>query len=251
MQHLPRITVITPSFNQVRFLERTIVSVLDQGYDGLQYIVADGGSCDGSVDVIRRYEGELTPLLSAGDSGPADAIARAMQQATGDLVAILPADDLYLPLALHRVAMRFMGADEPDWMIAGVQPIDANDRVIDRPAPPQVATLSQCLRCGIDATPASATFYRRQALDYVGPIERALRHAHLFEINCRLMAAGLTPTRFDQTIAQRRIHATSMSARDPLGRRHEESRVVWRHIHDRRPLTPRIRVRDAIRPAAA
>ena len=97
-QNLPRITVITPSLNQAEFLERAICSVLDQGYENLEYIVMDGGSCDNSAEIIRLYEEDLTFWQSAPDEGPADAINQAIRRATGDIIAVLNADD---PLTLR------------------------------------------------------------------------------------------------------------------------------------------------------
>ncbi|MDH3585433.1 MAG: glycosyltransferase, partial [Phycisphaerae bacterium] len=74
---LPRITIITPSFNQVRFIERTICSVLDQNYDNLEYIIVDGGSCDGTLDIIQRYDDDLAWWVSTYDAGQANALNKA------------------------------------------------------------------------------------------------------------------------------------------------------------------------------
>jgi glycosyltransferase involved in cell wall biosynthesis len=100
----PRISIITPSFNQLEFIEETIRSVLLQAYPNLEYLIIDGGSSDGSVDIIRKYEHHLSYWISEPDRGQAHAINKALARATGSIIAYLNSDDLYLPGALHRVA---------------------------------------------------------------------------------------------------------------------------------------------------
>jgi len=101
---LPKITVVTPSYNQAAFLETTIQSVLGQFYPNLEYIVMDGGSTDGSVEVIKRYESQITYWQSQRDKGQADAINQGFARATGDILCWLNSDDIHLPGALQRIA---------------------------------------------------------------------------------------------------------------------------------------------------
>ena len=104
----PRITVVTPSYNQGMFLEATIQSILLQGYPNLEYIIIDGGSQDDSVQVIKKYERGIAYWHSRTDCGQADAINQGMRLATGDILCWLNADDLYLPGTLLQVAKQFM-----------------------------------------------------------------------------------------------------------------------------------------------
>ena len=103
---LPSISVVTPSYNQAAFLEETIRSVLLQGYPNLEYLVMDGGSSDGSVEIIKKYEKYLAYWTSQKDAGPSDAIRKGFEKATGSILAYLNSDDLYLPGTLHHLVNR-------------------------------------------------------------------------------------------------------------------------------------------------
>src|ERR1044071_6876404 len=92
-----KLSIITPSFNQGRFLEETILSVLNQGYEPLEYIVIDGGSTDESVSIIRRYEDKIDYWVSEKDRGQVHAINKGLERATGDILAFINSDDVYFP----------------------------------------------------------------------------------------------------------------------------------------------------------
>jgi GT2 family glycosyltransferase len=112
----PTITIVTPSLNQVEFIEDAIRSVLDQGYPSLEYVVVDGGSDDGSEDIIRRYEDRLHGWVSEPDEGQYHAIERGFSLGTGEIMGWLNADDRYFPWALRTVASIFESEPEVQWL---------------------------------------------------------------------------------------------------------------------------------------
>lgn len=115
-QEPPMISIVTPSFNQGQFLERTILSVINQNYPNLEYIVIDGGSTDNSVEIIKKYEHSINYWCSEPDNGHYDAVNKGFSKATGDILAWINSDDMYCPWALKTVGSVFSALPEVHWL---------------------------------------------------------------------------------------------------------------------------------------
>jgi glycosyltransferase involved in cell wall biosynthesis len=126
----PRITIITPSYNQAEFLERTILSILNQSYPNLEYIIIDGGSTDESIEIIKKYEKYLSYWVSERDKGQAEAINKGFKMATGDLVAWQNSDDTYLSGALEKVVKAYTEHPEHDIFFGNIHLINSSDDII-------------------------------------------------------------------------------------------------------------------------
>lgn len=156
---LPIISIVTPSFNQAQFLERTILSVLNQNYSNLEYIIIDGGSTDGSIDIIRKYEKYLSYWISEKDNGQADAINKGFQIASGDIFGWLNSDDLYLPETFYHVASSFKYHPTIDVIYGNTYWIDQWDCIISERRNTRFSSLGY-LYGGLNLSQPS-TFWKR------------------------------------------------------------------------------------------
>jgi glycosyltransferase involved in cell wall biosynthesis len=125
----PKLSVVTPSFNQARFIEETIESVLSQTYDNIEYIIVDGGSTDGSVDIINKYRSRIDVVIIEPDLGAADALNKGFSRATGDYLAFLNSDDTYDPCFAASL-LSIIDSSDADILYSDVRFIDSDSRVI-------------------------------------------------------------------------------------------------------------------------
>ncbi|MCB1154914.1 MAG: glycosyltransferase [Deltaproteobacteria bacterium] len=181
-----KFSIITPSFNQADYLERTLESIHSQQGDfELEHIVMDGGSTDGSVAILERWADKLD-FVSEKDEGQSDALNKGFAKATGDVVAWLNSDDVYKPGALDAVARYFDERPETDWLCGQCVIIDEHDAEIRRGITAyknfwlRRYSYSALLVENFISQPA--TFFRRDLLEQVGPIDKTLYYAMDYDL---------------------------------------------------------------------
>ena len=220
----PRISVVTPSYNQGTFIEETIRSVLLQGYPNLEYVVIDGGSTDQTVDVIRRYQKWLTYWVSEKDRGQSHAINKGLARVTGDLFNWINSDDLLLPGTLAAVG----GASRHDEAIAGaVLNFGAGASMII-----ENKGLSPARLIAGDISAAyhqPGLWFRPCRIASVGGIDDSLHYAFDFDLTLRYLAKYPELLYLPQTLASFRLHDTSKTTSQQLGF-HRERMIVYNKI---------------------
>jgi len=226
-----RITVITPSFNQAAYVERTLRSVLDQGYDDLEYLVVDGGSTDGSAEIIARYADRLAWWVSEPDRGQTDALNKALRRATGDVVGYVNSDDYLLPGALAEAAavLERTGAS---WMSGACRFVDGDTGEVDHvwtPSLPQGRRFSWMQQPW--SVPQPSTFWRRECFERHGLFREDLHYVFDTEFMLRLAYAGELPALTEREMAVRYLHAEAKSA--DLAPFRREARRLDRLLGDR------------------
>ncbi len=169
----PRISVVVPSYNQGRFLERTLLSVLNQNYPNTELIVIDGGSEDNSVEVIRKYERYISYWASEADKGQSNAINKGFEIATGDLIGWQNSDDLYLPGYLHTVAESFKMAPKAQLYIGNVYTTDEDDRITWASHFPPFS-VQHLIYLGWNLS-SQAAFVTRDAVERAGPLREDIQ----------------------------------------------------------------------------
>lgn len=174
---LPKISIVTPSYNQSQFLEKTIRSVLDQGYPEIEYIIIDGGSTDESVKIIKKYEKHLKYWVSESDRGQSHAINKGFEQASGDLLGWVNSDDYYIQGTFHRAAELFVTHPKAGAIIGAGQYVNGSGEVISYKKPAEVSLGS--LYNWFDDVPfmQPSCFFSREAWKRCGPLDENIHIA--------------------------------------------------------------------------
>lgn len=237
---LPAIVIVTPSYNQDKFLESTMLSVLNQNYPKLRYHVQDGGSKDGSVAIIQRYADRLAGWQSVRDRGQGDAIRQGFAQLPGDgndLMAWLNSDDLLAPRTLRFVAEYFARHPEVDAVYGHRIIIDGHDGEIGRwiMPPHDPATLQW-----IDYVPQETLFYRRRLWDAVGGLDPSFQFALDWDLLARFQEAGARIVRLPYFLGCFRLHSEQKTSAQIHTLGHEEMTRIRTRIHGPRPDPARI-----------
>ncbi len=213
MNELPLVSIVTPSFNQAAFLEKTIRSVLEQDYPRIEYILIDGGSTDGSPEIIQRYAGRLAYWVSERDRGQTDAINKGFARAQGSILAWLNSDDTYQPGAVREAVAFLLAHPEAGMVYGDGNFIAENDRVIGRF--PSAQTDLPKLRRGYVHVCQQAAFFRADLWRAVGPLDPSFYFAMDYDLWVRL-AQKAPLVYLPRTWANFRLHsdAKTISADD-------------------------------------
>jgi glycosyltransferase involved in cell wall biosynthesis len=199
----PIVSIVTPSYNQARFLEATMRSVLEQDYPNVEYFVIDGGSTDGSVKIIEKYADQLAGWVSEPDRGQTDAINKGFARTTGDIMAWLNSDDTYEPGAISAAVAFLRNHPEVGMVYGDTNFIDAQGNIIGR-FNAQQTSLKRLRRGGV-YIPQQAAFWRATLWDQVGPLDSSFYFAMDYDLWVRL--AQVTEIRYTPKLwANFRLH---------------------------------------------
>jgi glycosyltransferase involved in cell wall biosynthesis len=229
---LPSIAVVTPSYMQGCYLERTMQSILAQEYPKLGYIVQDGGSTDGSVEIIKRYESKLAAWESAPDAGQSAAIKRGFEKSGGEIMAWLNSDDLHMPGTLRYVGEYFAKHPSVDAVYGHRVIIDDSDGEVGRWVMPRHE--AEMLKWA-DYVPQETLFWRRSLWDKVDGVDASFRFALDWDLLIRFQKAGAKIVRLPYFLGCFRVHPKQKTSAEMVNSHGEREMARIRHsIHGRK-----------------
>lgn len=206
----PSVSVITPSLNQARFLGRTLRSVAGQGLPDLDHFVVDGGSTDGTLDVLRAAARPGLRWVSEPDRGQAQAVNKGISGTSGEIIAWINSDDIYYPGTIAGVLDHFAANPEVDVVYGAAQHIDADDAVIDR-YPTRAFDAGRLRQVCFICQPAA--FFRRRCVATSGPLDERLQYCMDYEFWLRLARAGARFSYLPRVLSGSRLHRDAKTLR--------------------------------------
>lgn len=203
---LPLVSIVTPSFNQAPYLEKTVKSVLEQDYPRIEYIIMDGGSTDGSREIIRRYEDRLAWWVSEEDRGQTDAINKGFARAQGAILAWINSDDTYNPGAIGAAVKYLAELPTVALVYSACNYIDENGRILGRF--PAAQTDYRRLRRGYVHIPQQTMFFRAKYWRELGPLDPSFYFAMDYDLWTRIAAHAPFKYFPEETWANFRLHTS-------------------------------------------
>lgn len=222
----PKITIITPSFNQGQFLEETIISVIGQNYPNLEYFIMDGGSSDNSVEIIKKYERHITYWVSEKDGGQSAAINKGFNRATGSILGWLNSDDMYLPGALRYIAAR-LRVNQPELIFGNcIHFVDQTPRTwgSDVVANHERFDLTLC-----DYIIQPSCFWTQEAWHLTGLLDESFNFGFDWDWFIRAMKKSVNLRTDNKYLSMYRIHNTHKSGVGGMKRAVELAAIYKKH----------------------
>lgn len=209
MSRLPRLSVIIPSYNQGVFIERTISSIVEQGYPDLELILMDGGSTDSTMQIVERFRHHFAVIEHGPDKGQADAIFRGFAMATGQIMAWLNSDDTYAPMTLLKVGAYFRDNPSAQFVYGDYELIDAQDNVIAHKRQPEFNL--GVVKYAFLTIPQMSAFWTRNLYLRSGGVDPSLRFAMDYDLFVKLGSLSAA-VHLPGVIGRFRIHKDSKTA---------------------------------------
>ena len=207
MNYPPKISIITPSYNQGQFIEETILSVIKQNYTNIEYLIVDGGSTDNTLEIIKKYEHRITYWVIEKDNGQSDAINKGFKKATGDIICWINSDDILMPNALKTIANYFNNNKDVGLANGYTLRIDQNSNILYNHF-----ILKQkhfYARNGLYYLAQPSMFWRKGILDEIGLIREDFHAQMDKEFLIRVFQKGIKIGRINKILAAIRIHEDS------------------------------------------
>ncbi len=223
----PKISIITPSFNQGQFLEDTILSVLDQGYPNLEYMVIDGGSTDRSIEIIKKYRKYLAFWVSEKDRGQTHAINKGFKRATGDLINWLNSDDMLPDNALNALAGEVLKHSEAGVYFGDYRAVDAKGRLLY--ARKSAPFRHSALFWGRQLSSQPAVFFRRSLLLDHGHLNEDQQFCMDTEFWIRLARSGVSFQQIKHPLGITRAHSDAKTTRLQQVLHNEHKRIIRKY----------------------
>ncbi len=204
---LPKITIVTPSYNQANFLERTIISIISQSYQNFEYIIIDAQSKDGSCNIIQKYSKYLYYWCSEPDKGQSDGINKGFKKATGVWLCWVNADDILLPKALEKVAHVIEKNQWADIITGNIVYINEDDRIIKCIRVPKMRWFFYKRNVGYFCAPA--VFFKKELFDKVGGLDVNLHYSMDIDLWHKFRLAGAKIYHINDYLGAFRVHSLS------------------------------------------
>lgn len=244
---LPHISIVTPSFNQAKYLPETIKSILNQNYPNLEYIIMDGGSTDGSVEIIKKYESRLTYWISETDRGQSHAVMKGFEKGTGELFAWVNSDDVLFPGSLKTIAESYLAGERPDIIHTNICYIDSQGNITRFVRVPRQNRFFFCR--GVWYGQAPTVFFKSSLFHNVGGLNEDYHLSMDFDIWVRMIATGAHIVHIPRYLGGFRWHESSKTVQElrrgnSLGNPESQEicnvnfpmltdskRILWRYVY--------------------